>query len=100
VHQQTCDITIKVLTPKHEYRFDVFAVDLDGPRQLAHCKAFTPGSVPTTLQKTYFAPKYSAVVYVITAYRGTCCRCTFCVKGGPEILKSQFVDKLQSLLTA
>jgi len=93
-------ITNEVLTSKHEYRFDVFATDLDRPQQLANCRLYTrfcSRHPPKDLFriKILFCSKRSHRMCRDPRYH-----CKLCVKDGPASLKSQRVNKLQSLLTA
>jgi len=59
-------ITNCMLTLRHECRFDEFALDLGRPRRLANCKLYTRFCHKHPRKKTYFAPKYSYVVKVLT----------------------------------
>jgi len=58
--------TNDVETSRHECKFDMFALDLDRPRRLANCKLYTKFCSQRLPKKTYFAPKYSFVVNVLT----------------------------------
>jgi len=59
-------ITNYVLTLRHECRFEVFALDLGRPRHLANCKLYNRFWHKHPRKNTYFAPKYSYVVIVLT----------------------------------
>jgi len=63
-------ITNDVLTSRYEYRFDIFALDLDRPRSLANCKLYFR-LCSKHPPKRHFAPKYCSVVNVLTIDLGT-----------------------------
>ena len=59
-------ITNYVLTSRHECRFYVSAVDLDRPTSAADCNLYSRLCSLYLPKNTYFAPKYSFVVNVLT----------------------------------
>jgi hypothetical protein len=90
-------ITNYVLTSKHEYKFDVFALGLVRPRRLAISKFYTGFCSKHPLinifpTKILFCSKRSHNWLWKNQWQ-----CKLCVKTGPASLKSLCVNKLGSL---
>jgi hypothetical protein len=82
-------ITNHVLTPIHECKFDVFALDLHKPKRLADCGLYSgfcsrhPPNKDLFRNKILLSSKRSHNLYWKNK-----CLCKLCVKTGPASLKS------------
>jgi hypothetical protein len=80
INKRVTYITNQVLTSKHEYRFDVFALDLGRTRRLANCKLYNSFCslhlpIEPFLTKIHFCSKRSHRMYLEPQ-----CSCKLCVK--------------------